>query len=116
MKRKKCLKGMTLIECVVALAVFGIMSTLLITAVVSVYSSQKSTKHIVKETVYEAPIAVAKAKGATDAVKLTNSDNGTLGDTTDDVYVMKIAGVNVQVEAYRALEADGTGEGYTYFE
>lgn len=56
MKDKK-LKGMTLVEIIVALAIFTIMATLLVTACICVTKSVTHTNRMVKKINYQAPAA-----------------------------------------------------------
>ncbi|GHU56225.1 hypothetical protein FACS1894132_13420 [Clostridia bacterium] len=56
-RKPKSLKGMTLIECIIALAIFGIMGSMLIMGVTTVLSAKKSTGERLRRTSYEAPTA-----------------------------------------------------------
>lgn len=56
MKFKK-LKGMTLVEVIVAMAVLAVMSTVLVTSCIGVSKMKVSTNALNKKVNYEAPIA-----------------------------------------------------------
>lgn len=54
---KKSLKGMTLMEIIVAMAVFSISALILVSGAISVYNSIRNTRQLTKKVNYQAPIA-----------------------------------------------------------
>jgi prepilin-type N-terminal cleavage/methylation domain-containing protein len=54
---KKSIKGMTLMEIIVAMAVFSISALILVSGAISVYNSKRNTRNLVKKVNYQAPIA-----------------------------------------------------------
>jgi len=73
-KNKKHLKGVTLLEVVIAIAVFAIAATLLVEAGLSVIYNVKSSRNLVKKVNYQSKIVAYKPdSGSTDIV-----DTGTM--------------------------------------
>lgn len=57
MKKKKVFKGMTLVECVIALAVLAISSSVLVTTCIAISKTKVTTNSLHRRINYEAPIA-----------------------------------------------------------
>lgn len=74
-KRNTKLKGMTLVEVIVALAVFTIMASLLVTACMSVSKSIVRTNRLVREINIQAPLAENRASSSTKVEKMTALPN-----------------------------------------
>lgn len=74
-KRNTKLKGMTLVEVIVALAVFTIMASLLVTACMSVSKSIVRTNRLVREINIQAPLAENRASSSTEVEKMTALPN-----------------------------------------
>lgn len=74
-KRNTKLKGMTLVEVIVALAVFTIMASLLVTACMSVSKSIVRTNRLVREINIQAPLAENRASSSTEVEKMTAFPN-----------------------------------------
>jgi prepilin-type N-terminal cleavage/methylation domain-containing protein len=110
-KSRKRVKGMTLIECIIALAVFGIMAVVMIAGCVHVYNSKKSTDKTIKRNSYETPAVANKsrftgspANGANPAVE---------GDVVQGSGQITIGGVAINYTSFDAVDANGTpGLGY----
>lgn len=54
---KKKLKGMTLMEIIVSMAIFSISALILVSGAISVYNSIRNTRQLMKKVNYQAPIA-----------------------------------------------------------
>ncbi|MDR0920255.1 MAG: type II secretion system GspH family protein [Oscillospiraceae bacterium] len=106
----KKLKGMTLVECLVALAVFALLGTLVLTATICVLNTKENTDNVTVKTSYQAPVAV---KPDATEVTLLNDANGIPGDGDDIQYEIEIAGYDKEINLYRV---NGFDSGYTYFE
>lgn len=86
--RKKCVKGMTLIEVIIAIFVLGIMGTIMARIATTSCTLMKSANHMNNKTALEAPAAAAQVKDDTlkeveDVdIKITG---GISGKTMDEV-------------------------------
>lgn len=86
MKNKK-LKGMTLVECIVALAVMAIMSTTMATAAGSLGVLKVNTNEVIKKNSYQSTLA-------------DNKSNAYV--TTDDTYQIRLRfGTNTRTYSAR---------------
>lgn len=96
-KNKKHLKGVTLLEVVIAIAVFAIAATLLVEAGLSVIYNVKSSRNLVKKVNYQSKIVAYKPdSGSTDIV-----DTGTMNIelSTDGFTDVK----PIEVKKYQAI-------------
>ena len=57
MKKNKKLKGMTLVECITALAVLAVFTTAIATSATALSKMKINSNNIIKQTSYQAPIA-----------------------------------------------------------
>lgn len=100
MKNSKNLKGMTLIEIIVALAIFAVASSLLVVACVSVCNLNADTTKINREVAYQAPTAENQNNVAAErAVSSAYAENIVIG----------YGGGNVNVHGDRYYVKDGSG-------
>ncbi|MCM1227083.1 MAG: prepilin-type N-terminal cleavage/methylation domain-containing protein [Clostridium sp.] len=112
-KLKKNLKGMTLVEVLVALAVFTIISAMLASSVAVVCNINRKTDRLNKKIVQEAPAAELRSGGEKVA---------TPTDATEPNITIKIGTVEekVIVDIYEATEPSGQeheeGGDFKYFE
>ena len=99
-KRKNKLKGMTLVEVIVALAVFTIMASLLVTVCVSISNSVVRTNRLTREINVQAPTAenritdntkVDAVKDSTNTIVITDDGGATIHQTVvvDSYTVIK---------------------------
>lgn len=56
-KMKKSLKGMTLMEIIVAMVIFSVTALILVQGAIASYKSTSQTRELVKKINYQAPIA-----------------------------------------------------------
>ena len=77
-KRNTKLKGMTLVEVIVALAVFTIMASLLVTACMSVSKSIVRTNRLVREINIQAPLAENRITNDKDKVEDVSDSQNTI--------------------------------------
>ncbi len=110
-KKHNNLKGMTLVEVLVALAVFTIISALLASACANVTSIIKKTDRLNKKNSIEAPEA---EKGLGSIV--TNSD----GTNKEETLIIKIDGTEYNVDVNKHITDDAgssyeEGGNYKYF-
>ena len=96
-KRKNKLKGMTLVEVIVALAVFTIMASLLVTVCVSISNSVVRTNRLTREINVQAPTAenritddtkVDAVKDSTNTIKIVNKP-GSSGALIEQAVVVE---------------------------
>lgn len=111
-KKNSKLKGMTLVEVIVALAVFTIMSSLLVTACIGVSTSITHTNRFVREVNVQSPVA---ENGITDAVKVD-----AVSDGTNTIVIKNKSGsaINeaVVIDSYTVKKTDGRVSGrFKYF-
>jgi prepilin-type N-terminal cleavage/methylation domain-containing protein len=110
-KSIKRVKGMTLIECIIALAIFGIMAAVMIAGCLHVYNSKKNTDKITKRTSYETP-AVAN-KSTFTGQEATDATPAVPGDVVQGTGSMTIGGATVNYVTYDAVDNNGVpGLGY----
>lgn len=106
-KLKKRLKGMTLVEVLVALAVFTIISAMLASSVAVVCNINRKTDRLNKKIVQEAPAAELRSVGEVDATDVIKIE---IGEVKEEVSVNK----------YQATEPSGKeheeGGDFKYFE
>jgi len=96
-KNKKHLKGMTLLEVVIAIAVFAIAATLLVEAGLSVIYNVKSSRNLVKKVNYQSKIVAYKPdSGSSDIVSTGTMD---LKLSTDGFTDIK----TIEVKKYQAI-------------
>lgn len=108
MKKKKSLKGMTLVECIIALAVLAISSSVLVTTCIGITKMKISTNSLNKKINYEAPIADGRITASvTDADgNIINSVQDTTG--TSSTISLNIAGVTYNATG-KTFEVDESG-------
>jgi prepilin-type N-terminal cleavage/methylation domain-containing protein len=93
--KKKNLKGMTLVEIIIAMAVLAIMSTVVVTTVAGINKAKVSTNALNKKVNYEAPIA--------DSMSTTFAD-----ETTDQKIILSYGGTyEVKGSLYEVQEEAG---------
>lgn len=109
LKKKKTVKGMTLIEIIISIVVLGIAGTLMCAIGASVTKTMIQTNHLNNKTETEAPIALARDKSAAvnaataagetavediPAIKIHTSDGGFSDRTVGNVkkYTTKSVG------------------------
>lgn len=119
MKKTKTLKGISLVECITALAVLGIMGSLLIMGVQTVYASRKDAEKIHHNTAYETPYAEKKSNDVFSATNISGMYD------KNEKQKIQIDGVEVEVDYYAIIDPndDRSGvtfqdrsHGFTYFE
>ena len=71
-QKKKTVKGMTLIEIIIAIMVLGIMGTIMCTIGATASKMMINTNHINKKTEVEAPVAISRD---TTTAQLARTDN-----------------------------------------
>lgn len=99
--KKKSFKGMTLVECMIALAVLAIGSSVVVTACAFISQTKVSTNALNKRISYQSPIADTQATGSanritTDADGTTITVSKTYTDAsgtskTDNMNVIKVS-------------------------
>jgi prepilin-type N-terminal cleavage/methylation domain-containing protein len=99
--KKKSFKGMTLVECVIALAILAIASSVVVTACAFISQMKISTNALNKRISYQSPIADTQATGSADKIT-TDADGNTItvsktytdaGGTsiTNDMNIIKVS-------------------------
>ncbi|MBR6598710.1 MAG: prepilin-type N-terminal cleavage/methylation domain-containing protein [Oscillospiraceae bacterium] len=102
-QNKKKLKGMTLLEVVVAIAVFAVAATLLVEAGLSVIYNVRSSKNLVKKVNYQSKIVAARPDPGVD------SDITEVGDMVLSLDAVGFSGAPVlSVKGYEAEREMGT--------
>ncbi len=104
MKKKKKLRGMSLIEIIVSIAVFAMISLILVTLGSAVNAQRRSTKRVNDKVAVQGPIAEAQ-----------NDENSLLMDDEYEITVAKKGSDSTKVEVkgklYSAqgyiIDADG---------
>ncbi len=100
-KRKNKLKGMTLVEVIVALAVFTIMASLLVTVCIGISKSVVRTNRLTREINVQAPLAenrkttgkVDPVTDSTNTIVITNDGGATIHQTVViDSYTVQKSG------------------------
>jgi len=100
---KKHMKGVTLLEVVIAIAVFAIAATLLVEAGLSVIYNIKSSRNLVKKVNYQSKIVASKP--ASDSDDIVETGTMKLKLSTDGY-----ADINIEVNKYEAItETDDEG-------
>lgn len=97
MKKSKKVKGMTLIECIIALFVFGVMAVMMAVIVTSTCRFLMNANHTNNKTVKEAPVAAAiitETDQATDLGNVTITVPGASKTVTAKKYQAKIDETN----------------------
>jgi prepilin-type N-terminal cleavage/methylation domain-containing protein len=98
--KKKSFKGMTLVECVIALAVLAIASSVVVTACAFICQTKISTNALNKRISYQSPIADTQSTGSANRIT-TDADGNSItvsktyidasGSHTDDMNVIKVS-------------------------
>lgn len=102
MKKSKKVKGMTLIECIIALFVFGVMAVMMAVIVTSTCRFLMNANHTTNKTVKEAPVAAAI---------ITETDQATdLGNVT--ITVPGSSKHTINAKKYQAKLEDETNPFY----
>ena len=73
-KKKKSLKGVTLVEIIISLAVVSILTLLLVTTATTINAYIKSANHVNKKTTVQAPIAESGYTGAANELSSADKD------------------------------------------
>ncbi|MCR4644931.1 MAG: prepilin-type N-terminal cleavage/methylation domain-containing protein [Oscillospiraceae bacterium] len=94
--KKKTVKGMTLIEIIIAILVMGVMGTMMCVIGASAAKMMIDTNHLNNKTTAEAPIAIAQdansvtaAPTNVGAIKITTSNGGFTDRTVPATSVKK---------------------------
>ncbi len=66
MKKNKKLKGMTLVECITALAVLAVFTSAVATAAAALSKTKITTNNVIKQTSYQAPYLDNRNTSASD--------------------------------------------------
>jgi prepilin-type N-terminal cleavage/methylation domain-containing protein len=123
--KKKNLKGMTLVECIVALAVLAITSSVFVTACAFVSKTKVSTNALNKRVSYQSPIADTQATGSADRIT-TGAESKTYTDSsgtsvTDNMNIIKVSSGSTTYDAFGELyevkdtiDYDGKSESTDY--
>lgn len=88
-KKTKTLKGMSLVECIVALAVMGIIGSIVVVGAGNVFTTRKNTERVLNNTAYETPFAEIK----------DNLDAAHIESPAAPVTI-QIAGEDVEINVY----------------
>lgn len=120
MKNRKKLKGMTLVEIIIAMAVFAVLGVILLGIGQVVDSTTKASSRLNKKMTVQAPYAASKnvtskdtdSDGINDYFYYTDSDGNEIPVTPDSMNISVYFGsksnpTKVKVQKYE-LEADGT--------
>lgn len=113
-KRNTKFKGMTLVEVIVALAVFTIMASLLVTACMSVSKSVISTNRRTREINVQAPLAENRKTSPPDKVEKRD-------DLPNTIVITNKSGVTINetivIDNYHIKKSDDTVSGrFRFFE
>ena len=104
MKKKKKLKGMTLVEIIVAIAVFAMVSLILVMLGTAVDAQQRSARRVNKKVAVQGPIAEAQ-----------NDGNSYLLDDEYEISVAKkgspSTGVTIKGKLYSTQGYTGDADG-----
>jgi len=73
-KKKKSLKGVTLVEIIISLAVVSILTLLLVTTASTINAYIKSANHVNKKTTVQAPIAESGFTGSANELSTSDKD------------------------------------------
>ncbi|SEK53306.1 prepilin-type N-terminal cleavage/methylation domain-containing protein [Ruminococcus sp. YRD2003] len=73
-KKKKSLKGVTLVEIIISLAVVSILTLLLVTTATTINAYIKSANHVNKKTTVQAPIAESGFTGSANELSTSDKD------------------------------------------
>ena len=103
-KNKKTLKGMTLLEVVIAIAVFAIAATLLVEAGLSIIYNVKSSRNLVKKVNFQSKIVACKPDAG-------SSDIVSTGTMILNISADGVTGITpIEVNKYEAItETDDDG-------
>lgn len=92
---KKRVKGMTLMEVIIAMFVFGVAALLMVTIVTNSMSFVRNANHVNKKVTKEAPISelqqTANADEKTADMKITVTVGGSTVNVKGDLYTTKDA-------------------------
>lgn len=115
-KLKKRLKGMTLIEIIVSLALFTVMSAVLLTACLYVNRTISRTNKLTNKVNYQSPIAENKLN--TDANVTANSGTVSFRDSSGRSYSVNINQYEVKskyTDSTKASYDDDIASNFKYF-
>ncbi len=102
---RKKLKGMTLLEVVIAIAVFAVAATLLVQAGLSVIYNVRSSKNLVKKVNYQSKIVAARPTPGVD------SEITEIGDIVLNLEAAGFSGSpTLSVKGYEAEREMGTDD------
>ena len=73
-KKKKSLRGVTLVEIIISLAIVSILTLLLVTTATTINAYIKSANHVNKKTTVQAPIAESGFTGAANELSTADKD------------------------------------------
>ena len=85
MKKSKKFKGMTLLEIIIALFVFGAVAMILVQATVSIFVNVRASNDVLDKVIDEAPTAENRIKNSTTELPVTIAMN--IGIETGDSQV-----------------------------
>lgn len=97
-KSKKKLRGMTLVEIIVALAVFAMLGTILVLAALSIDKHSRSARHLNDKVAVQGPIAEAQ-----------NTDGSVLID--DDFEIKVNSNITVKGKLYDTADYEQATDG-----
>ncbi len=97
-KLKKKLRGMTLVEIIVALAVFAMLGTILVLAALSIDKHSRSARHLNDKVAVQGPIAEAQ-----------NTDGSVLID--DDFEIKVNSNITVKGKLYDTADYEQATDG-----
>ena len=73
-KKKKSLKGVTLVEIIISLAVVSVLTLLLVTTATTINAYIKSANHVNQKTTVQAPIAESGFTGSANELSTSDKD------------------------------------------
>ena len=73
-KKKKSLKGVTLVEIIISLAVVSVLTLLLVTTATTINAYIKSANHVNQKTTGQAPIAESGFTGSANELSTSDKD------------------------------------------
>lgn len=93
--KAKCVKGMTLVEVIISMFVFGVAALLMVTIVTNSMNFIRNANHVNKKVTKEAPISELQQKSnadkKTEDMKIVVSVNGNVANVKGDLYTTKDA-------------------------
>lgn len=116
MKQKK-LKGMTLIEVIISMLVFGVTGIIMVTCATTTCSFLREANHVTNKVNAEGPVAIVQdpaelAEAESIAESLAIADTNDVGETVGAIPVYPTETVNIGITA-GGKTATITGKKYT---